>query len=183
MPLDFLWFDFETSGLHPERGSEILEVQFVRTDFEGKEIASYYSKVKPTRPVSAESAMINGYNEKDWESALPFPEVYRQLQLTFPRGDKLRPSGWNISFDIDHLYFHAPGLLQLSHHPFDLMSYGWELIEHLPQPKLVDLAEILGVDTKGAHSANGDVRMMVECFRKIRERKKDHGRRGWGSAA
>ena len=66
-----IFFDVETSHLQPEKG-EILEIAAIRTDEEGQIVAKCCDRVCPTMEIDPSVIPVNGYNEKDWSTAVPF---------------------------------------------------------------------------------------------------------------
>jgi DNA polymerase III epsilon subunit-like protein len=95
---DLAVVDFETGGLNA-REHEILEIGVVRVDpLTHKEVSRLSIKIKPTKPVPAEAAKINGYNEKDWADAKPLREG---LEALFSMVKGTRWVGSKPSFDWD----------------------------------------------------------------------------------
>lgn len=171
--MNLLWLDFETSGLKPELGAEIIDLCATETDREGNIVRSFHSKVKPTRPVSQEAAAVNGYTEEKWRDAPAHAEVLERLRKEFPKGEKKAiPAGWTVEpFDLSFVRFHCPSAFHLHYHPFDLLGYGWDRIADIDRPHLEHLCRRLGVEVKDAHTAKGDVDMMIECYRRLRKSK------------
>lgn len=168
--MNLCWVDLETSGLDPAHGADIIEICVSITDRAGGLIKGFGGKILPRNPVSAEAASVNGYTREKWEAAGAESafETFCRMREFFRNDDKMIPAGWNIPFDMGFLQFHCPTILKLVYHPFDLMAFGWNRICHIDRPHLSDLCKALGVPVIGEHTASGDVRMMIECYRKLR---------------
>ena len=101
LPLEetpFCSFDFETTGLYPER-HEIIEIGAVRL-VNGKELDSFSSFVRPVRSIPAEATTIHGIDGAMVADAPPLAELLPGL-LEFLADSIL--VAHNINFDLAFL--------------------------------------------------------------------------------
>ncbi len=94
--------DLETTGLDPEK-NEILEIAVVRIDLDTLQILdTYVTKTKPEHLETAHprALEVNGYNEKDWLSAISTKQA---LQDIYPKLYRCVPGGHNVDFDLRFL--------------------------------------------------------------------------------
>jgi DNA polymerase III epsilon subunit-like protein len=155
----------------------LVEVSFALTNRAGDVLWDWSGKVKPTKPVAEEAAKINGYAPEKWERAHTLAEAADQIKRIASHGysnipDLVIPSGWHIWFDLGYYNEYLKTLLpfKLHHHPFDLMAYGWDLVDFHNKPHLRDLATALRITPGVEHTAAGDVYTYLECYRELRRR-------------
>lgn len=96
-------FDTETTGLNHQK-HEIIELAFISylySDFGDRYVLKKFeSKIKPKNIHLAESEAlaVNGYDEKKWENAPEFTEVYETCLKAFEDSDLML--GQNLIFDL-----------------------------------------------------------------------------------
>lgn len=150
--MDLVVTDVETSGLDPEF-HEILEIGAVRCDADTLEQRGRFElKVKPSHLMTADpmALMVNGYNETDWNSAVPIETALKRY-VAFAKGAIF--TAHNVAFDWSFL---RAALLaarvpnELDYHHLDVGSmayYVWPLISHEPRGfKLDRIAMALGIE-------------------------------------
>ena len=145
-----VFLDIETTGLNPEV-NDIIEIAGVISSppFEVVE-KSLSIKVKPEniQTASPVALKLNGYNEKELESAVPLKQAMQEFSMF--AGGKI----WcahNASFDISFIKskFNKVGipLEKIGFYVFDTLSIGWALLPHgsVENYKLSTIAERFGI--------------------------------------
>ena len=72
-------FDCETTGLHVEKGHNIIEIALVKHNPDGS-VEEWSSLVKPTKRISPSNQAIHGISPSMVEKAPSFDDIYPQLQ-------------------------------------------------------------------------------------------------------
>ena len=179
--MNLLWIDVETTGLNPEI-HEIIDIALVETDRQGNILATFNSKLKPQHTQYEIRALeVNGYTPELWKNAPEKNFVFEEIGKTFSHSELYTPAGWNIAFDMDFCKYKLKQYgLKIHHHSLDLMGMGWspeydcyngstkwDGLNNIEKPHLEHLCKMLGVEYKDAHTAMGDVRMCIECYKRI----------------
>lgn len=168
---DIAFVDLETSGLKPWE-NEIVEIAAVRVDGKTLEIKSEMSvKVKPSKPVSADAARINGYTPEKWKDAI---SIEHGLQLLFPMIEGARWAGSNPSFDrqfVNHAAKKAnlelPRLSTFRMIDTNAMIEPWIFHGIIPNAGLDELIKLFGLPPRGEHSALEDAKYALEIYKRI----------------
>ena len=174
MKPNLLFFDLETTGLDKDKHT-ILEIALVKTDYYGRVLSTYQTKIKPSAAdlaVASKKALeINGYTEENWREALPPDEAAKEIVEKFE--GKWVLAGQNIGgFDIPFLqaFLDKQGFeYNVGRRYIDTMSLA---IEHLipcglKSVSLVNIRKALKVETGTAHSAMADTLACVQVYRKL----------------
>ena len=168
-------FDFETSGLDPNK-HEIIQVA-MGAPHTGQEIE--YKLEFDMDKADPEALKINGYNEKDWESALSqqkgittfnmFLNKHKTLKRISKRGNTYWVAalmGYNINaFDMKFLEAWKnkfDKFISADFRTFDVYSLALWLVPELDGYKLEQMAEYFGCHKEGAHDAMVDVNMTAD---------------------
>lgn len=149
----YVVIDFETTGLSPN-ADRVIEVGLVKTDREGRPLASFQTFVNPEGPVGA--THIHGITEADVANAPTFGQVIEQLI------ERLKTHvivGHNLRFDLAFLEseFARHGLQIPADYP-TICTYQSAkiLLPGLARHRLTDCAKALGLDSGGSHRALDD---------------------------
>lgn len=194
--MNLIFIDVETFGLNPY-DHPIIDIAMISTTREGEIINEYSSKIKPSKLeiecADQKAIEVNGFKPELWSEAKSKKEVNKEIQQIFAQKEKYIPIGWNIGFDLEflkiQLYLYD---LELYHHPLDLMSMVWmhkyclihgnttvknpvcdslncsyEWLMNSEKLSLKNYCKMLGVEIKNEHTALGDVKMMIECYRRL----------------
>src|SRR3990167_8272631 len=179
--MNLLWMDVETKGLNPDVHC-IIDICFVETDREGRELKRFTSKVHPgdnwKKHAEARAMEVNSYNEEEWKEAPAAFEIEAKLIEHFGtdagKGELLLPAGWNVKFDLAFVKSHfnlwddkSRKRIKFHHHSLDLLSLGWNYIRKNDRVYLGDLCERFGVAHNNQHTAEGDVNAYIACYKKL----------------
>lgn len=192
--MNLIFIDLETFGLDPYDHA-VIDIAMISTTRKGEIIKEYSSKILPSKldieVADPEAIKINGFKKELWTlytGAKLKKTVNDEINDLF-KGEKYIPIGWNIGFDLSFLRskFYLESF-SFYHHPLDLMSMIWfnkyclvhgvicERISDNPsfngamfdeKFSLKRCCEKLGVEVKNEHSALGDVKMIIECYRRL----------------
>ena len=173
------FIDLETTGLDVER-HEIIEIgciiaRQIPNEEKGPDveiIEEFEIKIKPERIEDADpkSLHMNGYNEKEWENAIPLTEA---LTIVAEKTKGASIVGQGVFFDWMFLEagFKKTGIKNRMHfHKIDLISMAFTKLYNDPSVQkfsLGALAEHFGVENKKAHTALADIRATFEIYKKI----------------
>jgi DNA polymerase-3 subunit epsilon len=165
--------DLETSGLTPGV-HEPIEVAAINVDTE--EVVSFVPYLDPNVLSNADpdALRINRYFERGvYKRALTYDATVQQYQQLWDmlRGNTL--AGANPRFDVSMLLqaTGTPTEGEVWHHRLaDVSAYVAGALHLYPAelPGLAGCCELLGVINEGEHSALGDAKATVECFRTLR---------------
>ncbi len=166
-----LFIDFETTGLDV-RQHEIIEVAALVVSPHDLSITnSYYTKVLPDHIATADptSLTIVGYSDKDWESAIPLPQMLQELSQLAP--DALL-AGWSVQTEWDFLiaalekhdmsYF-------FTHKLIEVYTLAYTHFYSDPTIKFLNLrntAKALGIYLD-QHKPDSDIRATFEIFKRL----------------
>lgn len=161
----YVCFDFETTGLHYDRGDKIIEIGAVKI-VDGKITEKFMSYVDPERKIPAESSAISGIVDEDVKGA---PKDYEALQdfYKFTRGAIL--TGYNI-INFDMLFLLGQGKTcrwNFDNEVEDVYKLASKLVHGVKNYKLGTIAEHLGVVLDNAHRAVYDALATAEVFIKL----------------
>lgn len=173
------FIDLETTGLLTN-SHEIIEIGCVLARQKFSEdgvltleyVDEFEYKVRPTHIETADPVglSINGYDEKDWVSAVSLREAIEDM------AEKVKNAimvGHNVAFDFAFLEkaFEETGVQNPMHyHKLDTISIAYaKLHNHKEVEKfsLRALCEYLEIENKRAHSALSDARATYEIFQKL----------------
>ncbi|WP_101772802.1 3'-5' exonuclease [Peptostreptococcus faecalis] len=165
---EYIVVDLETTGLSPEKGSEIIEIGV--TEIKSGEIKLNYSRlIKPkkieipdeiTRITNITTDMV--LNEPEIEVVLPKFRNYIGNRTIIAH---------NAKFDIKFLNYY---LINMSLEPISDYICTLEMLKlnklyKGKNKKLATACEYYGINNKSAHRADSDTLATAELFLKIRE--------------
>ncbi len=176
---DYVVFDLETTGFHPERDA-IIEISAVRV-CDGKVVAEYSTLVDPKRHIPAGATAVNGITD---DMVADAPEIGEAMAgfLDFI-GDSILV-GHNIhTFDMNFAYDAAWQSLgkKLGNDYIDTLYLSRYCLPELGHYKLTDISEYFHISTGGAHRALNDCLMNQGCFEelgKLWEKRKEEAAEG-----
>ena len=161
-------FDTETTGLHPEKNDEILQLSII--DFKGNVLFDEY--FKPIKNESWPEAMkINHITPESLSDKLPFSYYMEEIQTIFDGADEI--ISYNGAFDEKMLVFQGIKIPDVK--KFDVMKefapiYGDFDIKRSDYRyvKLSVCAEYYSF-VYNAHDSLEDVKATLFCYKKINE--------------
>lgn len=173
--MNLLWMDVETTGLQPLK-HEVIDLAFCLTDRNGEIISEYATKIKPKYPEfgDVQALSVNGFlrNRSTWSEAPDSFEAWDKVRVWWDglkQLERVYPAGWNPGFDLGFIRsdcFEAG--IQLYHHPLDLLSLVWFKLRDIDRPHLSDLCSLISISVDAPeHTAVGDVKRCVECYRRL----------------
>lgn len=161
----YVCYDFETTGLHYEKGDRIIEIGAVKI-VDGKITERFMTYVDPEKPIPPESSAISGIVDEDVKGA---PKDYEALQdfYKFTRGAIL--TGYNIiNFDMVFLIGQGKSCRwNFDNEVEDVYRFAQKYVNGVKNYKLGTIAEKLGVVLDNAHRAVYDALATAEVFLKI----------------
>lgn len=162
---DYVVFDLETTGIHPER-DVIIEISAVRV-CDGKAAAEYSTLVNPKRHIPAAATSVNGITD---DMVADAPEIKEAMAgfMDFI-GDSILV-GHNIhTFDMNFAYDAAWQALgkELDNDYIDTLYMARYCLPGLGHYKLTDISEYFHINTEGAHRALNDCLMNQGCFEEL----------------
>lgn len=164
----FVCYDFETTGLHYERGDRIIEIGAVKIE-NGKITERFMSYVDPERKIPAESSAVSGITDADVAGA---PKDYQVLQDFFKFTRNAIIIGYN-NINFDNVFLIGQGKKCRwdfsSNETDDVFRYAQKLVHGVKNYKLGTIAEKLGVVLDNAHRAVYDALATAEVFIKLAE--------------
>ena len=161
--LAYTVFDSETTGLEPAKGDEIVSLGAVRV-VNGRllEQEAFEQLVDPRRPMSPEAAKITGIDDAMLENQPTIDKVLPAF-ATFCEDTVL--VAHNAAFDLRflHLKERETGV-RLTQPVLDTLLLSAVIHPDLPAHGLTAIAERMGVNPIGRHTALGDAIMTAEVF-------------------
>ncbi len=162
----FVSVDLETTGLDPLK-HEIIELGFVIfDDINFKVYGQFNFKITPEHieTASKKALEVNGYNEKDWDDAIP---LHQALTFFAQATEGATLIAHNVAFDWSFLDKAFNGLEiqnSLNYHKLDSLSVAWAKIPHqkLKSWSLKTICTYLGLEPepKVHRAVNG----AIKCY-------------------
>jgi DNA polymerase III subunit epsilon len=155
-------FDFETSGLNPEK-DRVIEVAAIRCK-DDKVISEFSSLVKYDEALSPKIVELTGIKSDDLEFGLPEDTTFRILNRFL--SDSLLVAH-NASFDLSFLHF---GLMRFANRTFsnpfiDTLTISRDIL-YYPNT-LKDTCNHYAVALEGTHRALNDVYACWEIYKRF----------------
>ncbi|HEX7938098.1 MAG TPA: 3'-5' exonuclease, partial [Gemmatimonadaceae bacterium] len=163
---DFVSIDLETTGKDTAT-CEVVEVGAVRVR-NGKPVAEFHSRVKPTIPIEPGATATHGLADADVANAPTFAELWPRLQDFCGNDMLVAHNGYRFDFPIiKRMAAGLPGASALS--TYDSLPLAKEL--NPDSRSLENLAHKFGIDTGRSHSALDDARTLARVFVRLTEAK------------
>lgn len=175
--LEYVVFDVETTGLHPEQGDRIVSIAGVRIRGGAVKRGEVFDAlVNPRRPIPVASTRFHGITDAMVADAPPV-DVVLPAFLRFAEGPVL--VGHQVWFDVRFVGFETARLglppITLSYPILDTLSLSEVVHGRLLDHGLDAVAARLGVVVSGRHSALGDALASAEVFVRLIELLKRRG--------
>ncbi|MFO1412609.1 MAG: 3'-5' exonuclease [Burkholderiales bacterium] len=179
--LAYTVFDSETTGLDPSKGDEIVSLGAVRV-VNGRllEQEAFEQLVDPRRPMSPEAAKITGIDDAMLENQ---PTIEKVLPAFATFCEETVLVAHNAAFDMRflHLKEQATGV-RITQPVLDTLLLSAVIHPDLPTHGLTAIAERMGVNPIGRHTALGDAIMTAEVFLRMIPLLAEQGIRTLGEA-
>lgn len=179
--LAFTVFDTETTGLKPSEGDEIIQIGAIRV-LNGKLLRneSYEQLVDPERPLAPESAEIHGITEDMLKGR---PNIDKVLPAFHAFAAETVLVAHNAAFDMRFLQLKEERTgLRFDQPVLDTLLLSAVAHPNQESHRLEAIAERLGVNIIGRHTALGDAMVTAEVFLKLLPLLADQGVRTLGEA-
>jgi DNA polymerase III epsilon subunit family exonuclease len=156
---DFVSIDLETTG--KDVGTcEVVEVGAVRVR-NGKPVAEFHTRVKPTIPIEPGATATHGLSAADVASSPSFAEIWPALQDFCGNDMLVAHNGYRFDFPIiKRMAAGLTGAKSLS--TYDSLPLAKEL--NPDSRSLENLAKKFDIDTGRSHSALDDARTLARVF-------------------
>jgi DNA polymerase-3 subunit epsilon len=161
--LTFTAFDTETTGLNPSQGDEIIQFGAVRI-VNGRllKTESYEQLVDPRRALTPESIPIHGITQDMLEGQ---PTIASVLPAFYQFCEETVLVAHNAAFDMRFLQMKEESTgLRFDHPVLDTLLLSAVIHPNQESHKLEAIAERLGINIVGRHTALGDAIVTGEVF-------------------
>jgi len=158
---EFVFFDFETTGLSP-RTDRVIEIAALRVGRAGKVIGSFESLIRIDRALSPFITKLTGISDEMLADQRPAKAVMPEF-LEFI-GNRVVVS-YNIPFDMGFLRAEAARLRRPIHNAsLCALQMARRKLPQLRDHKLQTVAKFCGCRQKQNHRALDDCHMALEAF-------------------
>jgi DNA polymerase-3 subunit epsilon len=166
---EFVALDLETTGLSAET-DRIVEIGAVRFRGTGEELGRFERLVNPQRPMPRAAFAIHGIGDQELADAPPAHEILPDFVAFLGDAGTTTLMAHNASFDAGFLgrELARAGLPIPSHTLFDTLALARRRLPGLASHRLDNLAQILELDSAGAHRALADSLRVKEIWLLLR---------------
>ena len=172
---EYVVFDFETTGLSPWGGDEVIEIAAMKIfGNEIDEANHFHSLVNPKRLISAEATRINGITNEMVATAPPVEEV-------FPKFLDFVGSAWlvaqNAKFDMSFVTKYLVQFkMRREMEVYDTMHFSRRCFPSESSHNLDIICRRLGLKilAEERHRSLGDVKLTAKAFVALRDRLGDN---------
>jgi DNA polymerase III epsilon subunit-like protein len=159
--LNFLAFDFETTGLYPDDGARAVELAVIRFNAQGEETGRWESLFNPLIPILPEITAIHGITNEEVADAPLFEEVIPELLSFLGDPAESRLIAYNAFFDIGFLKNEWEAAHRASPPPLPpfITHCAMHLVKsslRLRSYRLANVVQALGIVLPNAHRATDD---------------------------
>ncbi len=162
--LEYIIFDFETTGLNPDEGAEIIEIGAIKLRGTEPTGETFHSLINIQKKIPEQAKAINGISDKDLEGQPTIEEIFPKF-IRFI-GAKILIAH-NAGFDLDFITENLKRFPQLSFTNFciDTLQLSRSLFSYEKSHNLDAIAQRFGIiPEKSRHRSLGDCTITAKIF-------------------
>jgi len=166
--VEFSVLDFETTGLYPYNGDQIIEIGIVRSNQE-KILATYESLINPGMPIPANVSHINHITNDMVKEALSIEHKIDEV-MDFLKNSVL--VAHNLSFDLSFLNFQLQKMNRdkINLWLVDTLKVAKAGLPNLERYTLGHITKALGINNRGNHRALPDAEATARALQALVEK-------------